>query len=176
MCTICWSPHETSLLSRRTQAGRDWPVKPVIHAQSISRAFQYGTIPHPGSRRRLLWSHRHAMPWTPKAAALNLRSIRRLNMKPQLSRHRILSLCVIALCVFSGAWFGIHAEPQQDKVTQKLIGAWRLVSVEGTDPTFHFAYDQPTGRIIYDRSGWMAVQIDIKAKRKNYVDIVNRFG
>jgi hypothetical protein len=91
-------------------------------------------------------------------------------MKPQLSRHRILSLCVIALCVFSGAWFGIHAEPQQDKVTQKLIGAWRLVSVEGTDPTFHFAYDQPTGRIIYDRSGWMAVQIDIKGDHKPFVN------
>src|SRR5271166_1813017 len=28
----------------------------------------------------------------------------------------------------------ISAEPRQDNVAQKLVGAWRLVSVEGTDP------------------------------------------
>jgi Lipocalin-like domain len=90
-------------------------------------------------------------------------------MKPQLSKHRILSLCVIGLCV-CGAWFGIHAEPQQGKVTRKFIGAWRLVSVEGTNPTVHFAYDHPTGLIIYDRSGWMAVQIAIKGDRKPFMN------
>lgn len=64
----------------------------------------------------------------------------------------------------------ISAEPRQDNVAQKLAGAWRLVSVEGTDPTFHFAYDHPTGVIIYDRSGWMSVQIDIKGTRKPFVN------
>ena len=91
-------------------------------------------------------------------------------MKSQLSKHRILSLCVIGLCVLSGAWCGMRAEPQQDEVTQKLIGAWRLVSVEGTDATFHLAYDHPTGLIIYDRSGWMSVQIDVKGIRKPCVN------
>jgi hypothetical protein len=91
-------------------------------------------------------------------------------MKPQLSKHRILCLCVIGLCVLSGAWFGVRAEAQQEEVIQKLIGAWRLVSVEGTDATFHLAYDHPTGLIIYDRSGWMSVQIDVKGIRKPFVN------
>ena len=64
----------------------------------------------------------------------------------------------------------ISAEPRQDDVAQKLAGAWRLVSVEGTDPTFHFAFDHPTGVIIYDRSGWMSVQIDITGTRKPFVN------
>jgi hypothetical protein len=44
-----------------------------------------------------------------------------------------------------------------------------LVSVEGTDATIHYAYDHPTGLIIYDRSGWMSVQIDVKGIRKPFV-------
>ena len=91
-------------------------------------------------------------------------------MKPQLSKRGFVSLCVIGLCVLSGAWFGLHAQQQQDEVTRKFIGAWRLVSVEGTSPAFHFAYDHPTGLLIYDRSGWMAVQIAIKGDRKAFVN------
>jgi lipocalin-like protein len=49
------------------------------------------------------------------------------------------------------------------------MGAWRLVSVDGTDATFHFAYDHPTGIITYDRAGRMAVQIDIKGVRTPFV-------
>ena len=63
----------------------------------------------------------------------------------------------------------ISAGRRQDNVAQKLVGAWRLVSVVGTDPTFHFAFDHPTGVIIYDRSGWMSVQIDIKGVRTPFV-------
>jgi hypothetical protein len=66
--------------------------------------------------------------------------------------------------------FLFSAEPGQDEVGKKLVGAWRLVSVEGTSATFHFAYDHPTGIIIYDRSGWMAVQIDVKGARKPFVN------
>ena len=43
-----------------------------------------------------------------------------------------------------------------------------MVSVEGTDPTFHFVFDHPTGIITYDRSGWMSVQIDVKGVRKPF--------
>jgi hypothetical protein len=42
--------------------------------------------------------------------------------------------------------------------------------VEGTDATFHFPFDHPTGIITYDRSGWMAVQIDVKGVRKPFVN------
>lgn len=61
------------------------------------------------------------------------------------------------------------AEPQQDNVADKFVGAWRLVSIEGTDATFHFVYDHPTGVLIYDRSGWMSVEIDNKGARKPFV-------
>jgi len=48
-------------------------------------------------------------------------------------------------------------------VTEKLIGAWRLVSVETTRPTGEVIYPfygkHPQGLLIYDRSGWMGVQI-----------------
>jgi hypothetical protein len=64
----------------------------------------------------------------------------------------------------------LFAESRQDNAGEKLLGAWRLVSVQGTDATFHFAYDRPTGIITYDRSGWMAVQIDIKGVRKPFVN------
>jgi Lipocalin-like domain len=80
-----------------------------------------------------------------------------------MKKARVLMLLLACVSLIS-------AESRQDNVAQKLVGAWRLVSVEGTDPTFHFAYDHPTGVIIYDRSGWMSVQIDIKGTRKPFVN------
>jgi hypothetical protein len=48
-------------------------------------------------------------------------------------------------------------------VTERLIGAWRLVSVETTRQTGEVIYPfygkHPEGLLIYDRSGWMSVQI-----------------
>jgi hypothetical protein len=77
--------------------------------------------------------------------------------------NKSLALTLLLSCVSMSS-----AQPQQENVSEKLIGAWRLVSVVGTDPTFHFAYDHPTGIIIYDQSGWMAVQIDIKGIRQPF--------
>jgi hypothetical protein len=62
------------------------------------------------------------------------------------------------------------AEPQQDTVTKNLLGAWRLVSVEGTDATRPLAYDHPTGIIIYDRSGRMSAQVAVTGDRKPFVN------
>jgi hypothetical protein len=64
----------------------------------------------------------------------------------------------------------LSAQPPQHNVDHRLVGAWRLTSVEGTDAVNHFAYDHPTGIIIYDRSGWMSVQIDVKGSRKPFVN------
>jgi hypothetical protein len=64
----------------------------------------------------------------------------------------------------------ISARPQQDDVAGKFLGAWRLVSVEGNSPVRHVAYDHPTGLIMYDRSGWMSVQIAIKGERKPFAN------
>ena len=58
-----------------------------------------------------------------------------------MNKARVLMLFLSCVSLLS-------AQPPQDNVAQKLVGAWRLVSVEGTDPTFHFAFDHPTGVII----------------------------
>ena len=73
---------------------------------------------------------------------------------------RILFLLLLSL--------SIPARPQQNDVANKLLGAWRLVSVEGISPVRHIPYDHPTGLIIYDKSGWMSVQIAVKGDRKPF--------
>ena len=73
---------------------------------------------------------------------------------------RILFLLLLCL--------SIPAQPQQNDVANKLIGAWRLIAVEGISPVRHIPYDHPTGLIMYDRSGWMSVQIAIKGDRKPF--------
>jgi Lipocalin-like domain len=80
-----------------------------------------------------------------------------------MKKPAVLMLLLSCVSLFS-------AEPRQGNAGKKLVGAWRLVSVEGTDATLHFAYDHPTGIITYDRSGWMSVQIDIKGIRKPFVN------
>ena len=79
-----------------------------------------------------------------------------------MNKLRVLTLLLACVSLFS-------AEPRQGNAGKKLLGAWRLVSVEGTDATFHFAFDHPTGIITYDRSGWMSVQIDVKGGRRPFV-------
>jgi hypothetical protein len=48
-------------------------------------------------------------------------------------------------------------------VSDQLIGTWRLVSVETTRPNGEVIYPfygkHPEGLLVYDRSGWMSVQI-----------------
>jgi hypothetical protein len=78
-------------------------------------------------------------------------------------KGRILMLVLSCVSLLS-------AGPRQDDIAKKFVGAWRLVSIEGTDATFHFVYDHPTGMIVYDRSGWMSVQIDMKGARKPFVN------
>jgi len=57
----------------------------------------------------------------------------------------------------------------QDDPAKRLVGAWRLVSVEGTSPVFHMKYDHPRGLIIYDASGRMSVQNANVSDRKPFV-------
>lgn len=62
----------------------------------------------------------------------------------------------------------IPSATPQEKVTEKLVGAWRLVSVQGDSPMRKVGYDHPTGLIVYERSGWMSVQIAIHGERKPF--------
>jgi hypothetical protein len=61
----------------------------------------------------------------------------------------------------------LFAKPKPAKpsgsVTESLIGTWRLVNVETRRPDGEVIYPfygkHPEGLLIYDRSGWMSVQI-----------------
>ncbi len=58
-----------------------------------------------------------------------------------------------------------HADSTQHapSVADKLVGSWRLVSVETTRPNGEVIYPfygkHPQGLLMYDRSGWMSVEI-----------------
>jgi hypothetical protein len=70
---------------------------------------------------------------------------------------RLLSFVLIALCL---AWILLPAEPPSDSLAKRFVGTWRLVSVEGHLPGLPNFYDaHPTGILMYDPSGWIAVQI-----------------
>jgi hypothetical protein len=66
------------------------------------------------------------------------------------------SIGLLLFCLGLGAPASALADPG-------LTGAWRLVSVDTVRPTgevIHPFYgEHPQGLIVYDRSGWMAVQI-----------------
>src|SRR6266536_3162886 len=55
------------------------------------------------------------------------------------------------------------ASPLAASTAEKLTGAWQLVSVETVGPhgevTYPYYGKHPEGLFIYDRSGWMSVQI-----------------
>ena len=57
---------------------------------------------------------------------------------------------------------------QQDQLAKRLLGAWRLISVEGTSLLQPRVYDRPTGMIVYEPSGRMAVQIASIGERKRF--------
>ena len=55
------------------------------------------------------------------------------------------------------------AKSQTASIAEKLAGPWQLVSVETVGPhgevTYPYYGKHPEGLLIYDRSGWMSVQI-----------------
>ena len=70
----------------------------------------------------------------------------------------LLVVCSLAL-VFSQP----HLAQPASAVEERLIGAWRLISLETVRPNGEVIYPffgrHPEGLLIYDRSGWMSVQI-----------------
>jgi hypothetical protein len=56
-----------------------------------------------------------------------------------------------------------QSKPDAASVRDQLIGAWRLVSIETAGPNGEIVYlfygKHPEGLIVYDRSGWMSVQV-----------------
>ena len=78
---------------------------------------------------------------------------------------------LILICHLTVAFGQTHPLPaaaNQEKmrgsaVADQLVGAWHLVSVETTRPNGDVIYPfygrHPEGLLVYDRSGWMSVQI-----------------
>ena len=69
----------------------------------------------------------------------------------------------LLLCLVSTAGAQSNDDP-----ANRLVGVWRLVSVEGLSPTNQFVYDHPRGMIIYEASGRMSVQIASIGDRKPF--------
>ena len=84
-------------------------------------------------------------------------------MEVLMPERRRSLLCVFMAVVF----FVIPSLVGQTKsdvpAREQLIGAWRLVSIETVRPYSEVIYPfygkHPQGLIMYDRSGWMSVQI-----------------
>jgi hypothetical protein len=78
-------------------------------------------------------------------------------------RFSILFLCLTILPGHAQSAAPQIEDQQAVSVAQKLAGAWRLVSIETLRPNKEVIYPfygkHPEGLLIYDRSGWMSVQI-----------------
>ena len=82
--------------------------------------------------------------------------------------HSALLFVLLGLLVAAPGTLSAPAASSPQKLADKLVGAWRLVSVEGNSPVRRVDYDHPTGFIVYDRSGWMSVQIAVHGERKAF--------
>ena len=80
----------------------------------------------------------------------------------------LLTLLAGTVCLAPGAPMAPAAPPLPQRIAEKFIGAWLLTSVEGNSPVRPMDFDHPTGLIIYDRSGWMSVQLAVHGLRKPF--------
>jgi hypothetical protein len=82
--------------------------------------------------------------------------------------YRFLALLPVAFAL-AAVPPAVLAQSDLDPAAQKFIGAWRLVGIEGvgrgTGPG-----ERPTGVIVYDRTGHVAVQISYKPNRPRFAN------
>lgn len=75
---------------------------------------------------------------------------------------RALFCFVVVLCVGLNSPTSSSAT-ESASVTEQFVGAWRLLKVETIRPNGEVIYPfygkNPEGMLIYDRNGWMSVQI-----------------
>jgi hypothetical protein len=87
-------------------------------------------------------------------------------MEVDMRMSLVILFCCAALVVYQ-AYPALSTNPSSNKqassVTDGLVGTWRLVSIEIVRPNGEVIYPfygkHPEGLLIYDRSGWMSVQI-----------------
>ena len=75
---------------------------------------------------------------------------------------------VLTIAALSGSWPAAEGQGKsQAELRKPFIGSWRLVSIEGGNNTTTRG-SKPTGIIIYDAHGNMAVQIQPDRQRPTY--------
>lgn len=77
--------------------------------------------------------------------------------------RRLLLACLLRLGVFPAIFPSAAQKKSDGSVREKFVGAWRLVTLETVRPNGEVIYPfygkHPEGLIVYDRHGWMSVQI-----------------
>jgi hypothetical protein len=84
------------------------------------------------------------------------------------SDMKVIRSVIVLWTVLLSVWVQAQTAPPSSKTevrlpAQALLGAWRLISIDYASPQGAAADDtfgpNPAGLIVYDRSGWMSVQI-----------------
>src|SRR5215469_5869658 len=92
------------------------------------------------------------------------RTVQRRLIDMQMNSWKSTCFAVLALfCLNSVSFRASSSEQGNIAQADRLIGTWRLVRVETIRPNgdviYPFYGEHPEGLLIYDRSGWMSVQI-----------------
>ena len=77
--------------------------------------------------------------------------------------RRLLLVCLLVMGAFAAVPSVAGQKESDGSVGGRFVGAWRLVSLETVRPNGEVIYPfygkHPAGLIVYDRNGWMSVQI-----------------
>lgn len=80
-----------------------------------------------------------------------------------MALRQIGALCILPLGAVVLADSAMGQSSSDQKLRDQIPGAWRLVSIETIKPygevTYPFYGKRPEGLLLYDKSGWMSVQI-----------------
>lgn len=82
--------------------------------------------------------------------------------------RRLITCWVVIFCLGVTGPVALDAQAAKGQLAKKIVGAWRLVSVEGQPPGLPGFYDHPTGLIVYDSAGTMSVQIANRGGRRRF--------
>jgi hypothetical protein len=83
-------------------------------------------------------------------------------------RPLVVSCCACALAALTVTRTATQA-PDRSSTASRLVGSWALVSYESSDTeSRQYRGPKPTGLLIYDRTGHMAVQISPDRARRRF--------
>jgi hypothetical protein len=81
-----------------------------------------------------------------------------------------MAACAVGVVLAATSSEGVHGQPVPGSSdAQRLIGTWKLVAYESTDPDIErLRGAHPMGLLFYDRTGHMSVQIAPDRTRRRY--------